>query len=420
MIGAFSNPANVANSKYKWDVNLFGINTGVGNNNASFKLSNLSESFSDIENSLFPSSGNKNLNALANVDILDPSVMLNIDPKNTFAITTRARVLSNVKDIDNNLVNSVRDNTDDITFPYTINSSVNQSIKVNGWSELGVTWGRVVINKENVFLKAGLSAKYLRGTGDTYVNMNSLKGTLSETSGGDILLSDATGRIATSTGVDFENAEISDILKQTGSGIGFDIGVVYELRPNKFNNAGEYKVRIAASIMDIGSIKYKNNPSYYGDYSMNIPSGQYFNVSDLEGKSFNEIKNVLDTSRFFTKNSTTANLTTSLPTTLQANIDVNLIKRFYLNIGGQFAINAKDQIQNPYYQNNITFTPRFESRSFGVFLPINYNSLTKLNAGLALRAGPFFIGSGSLLSLAISESKQMDFFMGLRFGGLRK
>src|SRR5690606_41558948 len=41
--GVFANPANVVDSRYKWDVNLLGFNIGVGNDQASFNLNKLSD-----------------------------------------------------------------------------------------------------------------------------------------------------------------------------------------------------------------------------------------------------------------------------------------------------------------------------------------------------------------------------------------
>ncbi|MEJ7914381.1 MAG: hypothetical protein WKF70_14585, partial [Chitinophagaceae bacterium] len=70
--------------------------------------------------------------------------------------------------------------------------------------------------------------------------------------------------------------------------------------------------------------------------------------------------------------------------------------------------------------SSFTLTPRYEGKAFGVYLPINHNSLTQFNAGLSLRAGPLFLGSGSILSAVLGDSKQADFHIGLRFGGLQK
>ena len=50
------------------------------------------------------------------------------------------------------------------------------------------------------------------------------------------------------------------------------------------------------------------------------------------------------------------------------------------------------------------------------FMPLNQNELTNFNAGLSVRIGPFFIGSGSLLSAALGNSKQADFHFDTRAG----
>ncbi|GAB1462258.1 hypothetical protein [Pedobacter sp.] len=43
VLGVFSNPANASQNNYKWDVNFLSLGVGIGNNNASFGLKNLSD-----------------------------------------------------------------------------------------------------------------------------------------------------------------------------------------------------------------------------------------------------------------------------------------------------------------------------------------------------------------------------------------
>jgi hypothetical protein len=43
--GVLSNPANVAGSRYRWDLNLVSFSLGVGNNTASFSLKDIGSSF---------------------------------------------------------------------------------------------------------------------------------------------------------------------------------------------------------------------------------------------------------------------------------------------------------------------------------------------------------------------------------------
>ncbi|HUP13147.1 MAG TPA: hypothetical protein VM187_13060, partial [Niastella sp.] len=93
---------------------------------------------------------------------------------------------------------------------------------------------------------------------------------------------------------------------------------------------------------------------------------------------------------------------------------------FYLNVAGQISMSNNDKkgFNNRTY-SGVTFTPRFETKQFGAYIPVNYNQLSKFNAGASLRMGPLFVGSGSLLTALLDNSKQVDFHIGIRFGGLK-
>ncbi|HJU45856.1 MAG TPA: hypothetical protein VJ647_03685, partial [Chitinophagaceae bacterium] len=92
-----------------------------------------------------------------------------------------------------------------------------------------------------------------------------------------------------------------------------------------------------------------------------------------------------------------------------------------LNVAGQFSlVKTGTKPYNSQYYNGFAVTPRFEGKAVGVYVPVNYNELTKLNAGVSFRFGPLFVGSGSVLTALFGNSKQADFHFGIRFGGLQK
>ena len=423
--GVFFNPANVADSRYRWDVNLFGANAGVGNNNASFSLDNLGDAFGDsASNALFNGNGGYS-SGLINADVLGPSFMFNVSKKLSFAITSRVRVLANVQDIDGNLIDAINDERSN-SFPFSINSAANQRLSVNGWTDLGVTAGMVLKEEGNHFLKAGLTVKYLSGAANSFVNINNLKGTIDEDLLGEPYLSNTTGGVAIGySGVDLDNFEASDAFKANGSGVGFDLGFVYEYRPDGSGtsaNQNKYKYKLGIALLDAGSIKYTPDPNEFGNYTLNITGSERFFPAELQDKSVSEIKTYLDSKpSFFTNNS--ASLTSyksKLPTTLQINADYHIKRGLYIDLSSQVSLAQKDNLYSSYYNNQVTLTPRFESKVFGVYLPLNYSSLTKFNAGISLRAGPLFLGSGSVLTALLGESKQADFHFGIRFGSLKK
>ncbi len=423
--GTFFNPANIADSRYRWDVNLFGIHGGITNNNVSFKLKNLDDAFNDekMDSLLFGSSG-KSTNGAVNVDFFGPSFMFNVSKKTSIAITSRVRAIANISNIDGNFIQSINNDFDG-TLPFTLNSNANQKIAVNGWSDLGVSLGQVLLDNGKHFLKGGVTLKYLAGSGNSYINIDRLKGTIDQ----DLLLNpyltnaSGTARIGYA-GVDFDEFDANDAFKFNGKGIGGDIGFVYEFRPDatlteQYQN--KYKLKVGLALLDIGSLKYKPKPDEHGDYTINISNTDEWYPEDLDGKSISEIKTYLDGSPYFTDN--TGNLSSykvSLPTNIQVNADYAINSKFYVELAGQINLAKKDNYYNSFYYNSFALTPRFENSHFGVYLPLSYNAVSNFNAGISFRLGPVFFGSGSVFTALLDQSKQADVHFGVNFGGLFK
>ena len=94
-----------ADSRTAFDLNLFSISTNVGNNKASFSLKNISNSFNtdSLINQIFGSNAGKS-SGFASVDLHGPSLMINTGLRElAVAVTTRARVMANVTDMDGRL-----------------------------------------------------------------------------------------------------------------------------------------------------------------------------------------------------------------------------------------------------------------------------------------------------------------------------
>ncbi len=416
--GVYSNPANVAGSRYRWDVNLFSFGLGFGNNNASFSMKDLSGSFNgdSLKNKVAGKNAGLTSGAL-NVDIHGPSFMFNIG-KNGFAITTRARVMVNMKNIDGQLVNQFLNTNDNSSLPYNFSTTSDNIINVNAWKEIGLSFGRVLMQKGPNYFKGGITLKYLSGFGNGYLQMDKVQGTVDQDLNGPYL-TQTTGRAALGFGgAHIDNITLSDISTSNGSGIGGDIGFVYEFRPGRKG----YKFKIGVALLDIGSISYKKDTSRTGAYTANITGGQKAYVSDF-GK-LEDFKQYFEAHPQFFIPASGNNLgsySVSLPTTMQLELDYHMIKGLYLNMAGQFSLagTSESKPYNSNYYSAFTLTPRFEGRHFGFYLPLNYNGLTHFNAGYCIRFGPVFMGSASMLSALFGNSKQLDMFFGVRFGGLK-
>lgn len=422
----FFNPAQAADSRYKFDLNLFGLNAGLGNNKAAFSLNNVFSTFSsdDALNSLF--SGDGLISGQVNLDILGPSLLISLPKKMGIAFTTRVRSQFSITDLDGKLGKSVlNDLNNEITLPYTINSNANMRINTTGWAEYGVSFGAVLLDKGDHFFKAGATLKYLAGAGNTYFQLDQLNATIIQDpnpNSSDIYLgAGSRGVIGLGVAGGLETITPSALLNSSSSGIGADLGFTYEYRPGN-NRKHPYKYRLSLALLDFGSIKYQRDISKSGTFAMLVNTPPGFNLQTLQGVSLSDYKQTLTNNPNFTPSSTNNNTTinVSLPTTAQLSADVHLIRNLYLSAGAQISLVNRNNPENPFLYSGFTITPRYEGKGLGLYFPINYNSLSQLAMGTTLRLGPLYVGSGSILSALLSQSKQADVHVGFRLGILKK
>jgi len=433
--GVISNPANIADSRYRWDFTLFNFSTSIGNNKASFRLKDLGRTLNgdSIKNKIFSENAGAS-SGLASVVVQGPSLFFNLNKKSAIALTSRSRLMTNIIDIDGKLTRQlIDDGNNDIGFPYTISSSQNMVLNVNGWTEFGASYAREIFSEGKNYFKGGITVKYLAGAANVYLNIDKLNATInSDLVKDETYLTNASGRIGLGFGgINMSDFEAADLLKFKSTGIGGDIGFVYEYRPDAENGSenlrrdlNKYKFRIGVALLDIGSIKYNRDISRSGSYDIHISNSQRFYLSALGDAEIDDFKDTLNKyPQFFTPDvsASTESYKVSLPSTLHFNADYNFTGGLYVNLAAQFALtNSHNKPFDSQYYNAVTLTPRFESKRFGFYLPLSYSSLTQFTGGASLRFASLFFGSGSVLSALVGSSKQADFFIGVHFGSLQK
>ncbi len=430
--GVIFNPANIADNRYKWDLNLISVNGFVGNDQTKLGFRDITKSSfnADSLKAILLRGDNPNFKSLVSADILGPSFMFNTKNGSAFAITTRSRVFSNASGIDGTLARAIIDagETNGAVYPASFNSYPDSKINTTGWTELGLSFATIFTKKDSKnFLKGGASIKYLAGTTNSYLRLQNFDGTIGSGVNG-TYFTNTTGNLAiNSTGADFTDYTFKDFFKFSGHGVGADIGFVYEYRPASItmadtiyqdnNFANKYKLKIGLAITDIGRIRFEKDNTTSASYTANVPGEQQFLLNQFEGKSVSQYKSILDQSPYFTTTSVSeAKYNVNLPTTLQLDIDYNMGAGFYADLSGQIGLTKNNDALNQYSYNSVSLTPRYEKGIFGIAVPFNYNELTKFNAGLSLRVGPVFLGSGSIFSALVNKSKQADAHIGIRFG----
>ncbi len=293
------------------------------------------------------------------------------------------------------------------------------------------------MNKGSHVIKGGVSIKYLAGAVNGFMNVQDFSTTINA----DQLLKmpyleNTSGRVSSGfAGAKVSGFEGKELFKNNGYGFGTDIGFVYEYRPDeemqttnglrlKNNYKKLYKFKFAAALLDLGSILYKRDNTRSGNYSLDIKGIERLYLDQLKNKDVDDFNQFFkDNPQYFipvNNIQTEDEYSVSLPTTLQLEADYLINDGFYVHLGGQISLSDnKTKYHNNKTYTSITLTPRYEDKIWGVYLPVNYNYLTKLNAGLSFRVGPLFFGSGSVLSALFSNSKQADLHIGIRVGELR-
>ena len=105
-----------------------------------------------------------------------------------------------------------------------------------------------------------------------------------------------------------------------------------------------------------------------------------------------------------------------MPTTVNLYADLKILSKFYITgIVNQKIIDESENTQIT-TQNTYTLIPRFSIKTFEVFIPLTQNEISKFTTGIGIRVGGFYIGSNSIISTAMNNSKQADAYFGFRFG----
>ena len=455
----YHNPAFVADSRYGVYVNLVGTQFYTANNHVKWDapfsfLSLITNTVSDDHRNdrgalIFPRSyldeklngkSNKYLNAGGDTRL--PSFMFNLfKGKVGVGLSTRARYILNTSGLTEPLARLISKTTklEELQGPVFTNQS--GQLHLNGLGEIAFTLGGVVMDNETDFLKVGVTVKRLLGLYNVHA--------IIENSTFTVLPDPAWANRRELIGVDEINVRYAITrdegytnIKPTpawifgdappGSGWGFDLGTVYEYRPdiNKFSytskglrqsdaTRNKYLYRIAVSLTDIGKVHFKN-PNYVLQQETHT-TGKQFRYDDFQKLKGSE--------GFFTAinqslaggSSLAPNFRSVLPMAFQASVDYQLKPNVYVsslwvqNLIPQSAFGMKAE-------SVIAVTPRYEHKWYEISVPlVLMNRYRSPAIGLAGRIGPLWLGTDHLTGLLnIGRPKSFNLYFGISGGLFRK
>ena len=431
--GVHAQPASLADSRYKFQMNIIGFSSTVSNNYLSLDNDVFQDfKFSDIKREDFlESSRGSDKGIYGNLHVMLPSFMVTLSPKHAFGFAIRTRAIVNVDNINNDVADFIDEWEQNGEITINPNEQFNVSdlyAQAQLWAEYGITYSRVVIDDGPTFLKAGATVKLLQGlaSGYGYVDQLDYRGLR----GNNIDVLDLDVRSGYSDFIDIDDFdednfedEIRDRLSLGRSALGFDIGVEYEHRPNHEQykrdldgdegiwkrEKNKYKYKVGFAILDIGSMKY--------DRSQNsgrvTGSTDDLSINDLNDNQ--DVDEIID-SLFVLERGGSYRM--SLPTTISGQFDYHISGGMYVNFTSQIALRGgtRDE-EKSRHLTTLSLSPRVENKNVGLALPLSYDKFSNFNAGATVRLGPLVIGSRNILSAFLGKDLNMaDMHFALRWG----
>lgn len=439
--GVWMNPASIVDSRYKFDINIIGLNSYFTNNyllvkngamvRRLFSKDPYNNSFAAVKKDILeegPLSGKIYARTENNVQF-PLSFLVTTSKRSAFAITMVNRTINKIDNL-NPLTAQLFYN--ELRKPSLYNQSMNNdSLKYNflNWQEVGFTYGRVLIGKGNIFLKAAVTAKWLGAGAAGFMQADKL--TLSFKDSNTVSINSPLIKYGRTTSADLGQFQRKNLFNNIeNQALGFDAGLVFELRSkiNKFKyldadkntalraDKNKYIFRLGISVVDLGEFNFSKKP-LTNDHSASIVNWNFANVkannlSDFDTAYSKLISNIPGSSSTFSYR---------LPAAVIVNFDLHLAGGFYINVAAKEPLSGYGAKATTYIESDrwTVITPRFESRLIGIYVPVSRTN-NRTNIGATIKVGPFYAGSNNLSELLSNQkTSEADFHAGVRISILQ-
>lgn len=449
VMGLDNQPASFVDGRFMVDVNLFSANVGAWNNVVKFDTRDMpgwwTKSFRDETAWMKPDStfadryiidkyklgGKKKLGTYANTQVDILNFAFHITPKIALGFGIKARAIMNMEDFSPELVKLAENGFDYSSLFNTQLKDQNINISTLAWKEYKINYGQVLLDKGEHFLKMGVGVKFLQGIASGYLHSKDVNYGFNNKDTTFLLQGDFSYGYSQNLE---EGIDAKDVMSGSASklGVGFDLGFVYEWRPDyqdyKYDMDGKtdiwrqdknkYKARVGVSFLDIGGMRFVK-----GGKSRNFSVNES-NPFDLtifkDAGDIESFDNVLDSlmkndPNWSEKENTGKTYFHNLPTSMSIQAGFQIWKDFNVDITGIFNLIPKKSESRVRIANQITITPSYDWSWVSIHFPISYNNFSGFKAGVASRLGPITIGITDFKSLfAKGKINGAEVYAGLR------
>lgn len=407
------NPSELSNLNNHFEIQLFSSSINTSNNKIGFTdIVN----GSNLENLLFK--GTEPVNFNIDSELVGPGFALKLLNWG-FAVTSRGYIKGNIIDVDPNLGSALTNGvlTSVNTGTALISSNTNQRMNTTTWGEIGFSAAHKIFENKKNKINAGVTFKLLFPGSYANIGLDKFQGRITNNFG-NLILTNASANLniayTGNLGNDFTN--ISDYTSSVFGnlqGVATDLGFDYQLLGSNNN----YKLKIGASLKNVGSMTFKAASNYSTNYYLSIQGSQSLNLNQFQNSNgINDIESTLINSGFLNKLPQNTDFNVKLPTTFNLYTDIKIASKFSITLFTQQKINSNNNNDQIMSQNIISITPRISFGLFEAYLPMAKNEISGTTGGFGFRLGGFFLGSNSVLTAITSDTKQADFYTGFRFG----
>ena len=407
------NPSELANLNNHFEIQLFSTSLNVSNNKIGF---NDIINGNNLETILFK--GTEPVNFNMDTEIAGPGIAFKLLNWG-FAVTSKGYIKGNIIDVDPNLGSALTNGilSSINTGTALISSNTNQRMNATTWGEIGFSAAHKIFENKKNKINAGVTFKLLFPGAYANIGLDKFQGRITNNLG-NLVLTNATANLniaySGNLGSGFTNvSDYTSSIFGNLQGVATDIGVDYQLLGSNKN----YKLKIGVSLKNIGSMTFKSSDNYSTNYTLSIQGTQSLNLNQFQNSNgINDIETTLINSGFLNKSAQSNDFNIKLPTTFNLYADIKIISKFSVTLFTQQKVNSNSNNDQIISQNSMSITPRVSLGIFEAYLPIAKNEISGTTGGFGFRLGGFFLGSNSILTAITSDSKQVDFYTGFRFG----
>ncbi|WP_373516015.1 DUF5723 family protein [Persicitalea sp.] len=409
---ATQNPATLGGSRYKWQINLITIGSTVNNRYFYYWGKN-----SFLYPQLVPHSTDelygrsRTMGSISQGDPLHvaseirlPSVMFSVGKSHGFAVQLRSRGFVYGNNLPKDLRRMYFKRLDTPDTPTGAGEWGDFDLGQQSFSEASFSYGLQLVNWRSHKLKVGATAKYIFGARANYLKASADRYEISPMPGGEtdekqLILNN----LAYESGYTYPNApwKLSELTNATkyGSGWAYDLGATYELGSYWHHLETDddarpgYLLRFSASVTDLGVIRYESPDGRVlsGSQSRTVIGQKELEIiADRGAQGFAE---VLPGS-----SETMLARDARLPAALHWDVDVQLVKSFFLNVAKnkRYGVAPESPIDMT-QPDALIITPRFENEDSDFSLPLTFiEGNNKVMLGALARFGPIHVGFSNI------------------------